>query len=100
MVTISEYAKERWDSCMEFTQKKGDNSLQECFDNLSKWGNPITIFTDWDEMSFQFAEHLPNGVRGICGGIIYHGSRDGFGAGIAPTFSVTLDRAEGYRIHT
>ena len=56
-------------------------------------------------MSFTFREELPQelqdkGIRGVCGGIIYHGPRDGYGSGEGPALSVTLDKTEGYSIHT
>lgn len=34
------------------------------------------------------------------GGLIYHGSHDGYGSGSAPTFSVTLTKTRGWSIHT
>ena len=34
------------------------------------------------------------------GGLIYHGSNDGYGSGSAPTFSVTLNTKSGWEIHT
>jgi hypothetical protein len=34
------------------------------------------------------------------GGLIYHGPHDGYGSGGSPTFSVTVDKAEGWRVHT
>ena len=78
-------------------------SLESCVLTLMEW-NPwdatIRIGCDFDELSFSFREILPDGREGICGGIIFHGERDGFGSGNGPTFSVTLDKTEGYQIHT
>jgi hypothetical protein len=34
------------------------------------------------------------------GGLIFHGSHDGFGSGAAPTFSVTLTKTSGWSVHT
>lgn len=37
---------------------------------------------------------------GLSGGLLYHGSHDGFGSGDFPTLAVTLTPADGWRIHT
>jgi len=96
----SDAARERYVHCRKATMARGDNSLYECMRSLKRWRQPIRIGCDFDPYSFSFAEILADGRCGVCGGIIYHGARDGFGGGTAPTFSVTLDQAEGYRIHT
>ncbi len=36
----------------------------------------------------------------FAGGLIYHGSHDGFGSGSAPTLSVTLEPTDGWAVHT
>ncbi len=85
------------------TRHLGEHSLESCILRLLGW-NPwdatIRIGTDFDEKSFTFRETYADGRSGICGGIIYHGQRDRFGSGNGPTFSVTLDKTEGYQIHT
>lgn len=101
----SDNARERFDSCKAFTEKRGDKSLQRCIDNLKRWKNPIFIGLDFDKMSFSFREELPadlqaKGYTSVVGGILYHGPRDGYGSGNGPTFAVCIDGAEGYRIHT
>lgn len=49
---------------------------------------------NWD----QFLRHYRHWFTG---GLIYHGTHDLYGAGIAPTFSVSLGRTEpGWEIHT
>lgn len=101
----NEKAEERFKRCKSLTKKKGDYSLDKRIEELRRWTNPIVIGYDHDEMSFTFREDLPEdlrykGVRPVNGGIIYHGARDGFGSGNGPTFSVTIDKAEGYLIHT
>lgn len=101
----SEKAQERFNKCREFTESLGDKSLSRCIESLKRWKRPIVIGCDWDEMSFSFREELTleekyQGFRGVNGGIIYHGARDGFGSGAGPTFSVTIGKAEGYQIHT
>ena len=42
----------------------------------------------------------PRGQTILSGGLIFHGSHDGFGSGSAPTFAVTLERCDGWSIHT
>lgn len=81
----------------------GEHSLDTCVVQLLAW-NPwdatITIGRDFDKKSFTFRETYADGRSGICGGIIFHGRRDGYGSGDGPTHSVTLEHAEGYYIHT
>ena len=101
----TERTEQRFNSCKAFTEKKGDKSLQNCIESLKRWVRPVVIGCDFDEMSFTFREQMTpeeeqRGLRGVNGGIIYHGQRDGYGSGNGPTFSVTLDQADGYRIHT
>ena len=102
---LSERALERFNRCKSYTESRGDRSLERCLGILRGWANPVTISCDFDEMSFSFQEELPQemkdkGYRGVNGGILYHGERDGFGSGAAPVFAVTIGRAEGYQIHT
>lgn len=98
----SENAFQRFTEMSQKTRHM-EKSLDSCVLNLMKW-NPwdatIRIGCDFDELSFSFREILPDGRAGICGGIIFHGSRDGFGAGDGPTHSVTLEPTDGYAIHT
>lgn len=96
----SDEARKRYLECRRKTAAKGDNSLYEAMKSLKRWQNPIVIGCDFDEISFTFREQTPDGRHAVNGGIIYHGPRDAFGGGGAPTFSVTLDEATGYRIHT
>ena len=101
----SDNAIERFQKCKQLTESMGDDTLMKCIGNLMNWKRNIIIGCDHDEMSFTFREEqtpedIANGYTGINGGIIYHGQRDGFGSGEGPTHSVTIDKAEGYRIHT
>ncbi len=85
------------------TKHLGEHSLDACILNLLSW-NPwdatIHIGRDFDELSFTFRETYADGRKGICGGILYHGPRDGFGSGNGPTYGVTLEPTNGYSIHT
>ena len=99
----SEKAFLRYKEMKEKTQHLKEHSLESCILRLLGW-NPwdatIRIGCDFDELSFSFRETYADGRSGICGGIIFHGSRDGFGSGQGPTNSVTLEKTEGYSIHT
>lgn len=96
----SDKARQRYINCRRKTAAHGDESLLNCMRSLKRWRQPIVVGCDFDEMSFTFREVRDDGYTPTCGGIIYHGPRDAFGGGGAPTFSVTLDEATGYRIHT
>lgn len=102
-IKFTENALKRIKECKAYMVKKGDMSLNRCIRRLSQW-NPkdatITISNDFDRMSFFFRETMPDGRDGVCGGILYHGERDGFGSGGGPVFAVTLEKTEGYSIHT
>ena len=101
-----EFADEKvFDRFVRMSQATAEtnNSLDKCINRLMHWyphDAKCIISCDFDELSFFFSEVLPDGRRGICGGIIYHGKRDGFGSGAAPTFSVCLEPTDGYAIHT
>ncbi len=110
----SQAAFQRFTKMKSATADLGNNSLESCIQRLMSW-NPwnarIIISCDaFDDLSFSFHEDLPvddmtspNPAQtrtGICGGIILHGKRDAYGSGQAPTFSVTLEKTEGYSIHT
>ena len=87
-------------------------SLTQCFEQLGRIVRnthtdcAIWIFPDFAPMSLSFAliaaKSAPYELEDIKfnGGIIYHGSHDGFGSGSAPTFSVCLEPTDGWRIHT
>ena len=66
----------------------------------------VWLFPDFAPYSLEFAiinSHLLTYTRediSLNGGLIFHGSHDGYGSGSAPSFSVCLDDADGWRIHT
>ena len=99
-ITFTPGALERYNKCLAFTEAKGDKTLSSCINRLAQWDGEIRITKDFDEMSFFFRQVYSDGREGICGGIIYHGARDGYGSGQAATFSVCLTPTEGYQIHT
>jgi hypothetical protein len=62
------------------------------------------LYPDFAPFSFGFTTErmLPDGSWGapVSGGLIYHGPHDGHGSGAHPTFAVTLEPCDGWRIHT
>ena len=80
-----------------------ERSLDWAIGNLMCWhpyDATAIISRDFHEQSFFFQEVDKSGKRGICGGIIFHGSHDNGGDGSAPTFSVNMSPTDGYAIHT
>lgn len=93
------------------TRGLGDHSLDRCMSRLLYWGpedSTINVYQDTcDKLSFYFVQKWddwrtnPDHEKMIMnGGIILHGARDGFGSGDGPTFSVSMDKSEGYQVHT
>lgn len=81
------------------------NSFTKCLERLSgmataRPGAKVRLWRDFAPLSFLWSWYLPDGSLGLHGGLIYHGSHDGFGSGGAPTFSVSLDRTAGWQLHT
>ena len=63
-----------------------------------------TLFKDFSPFSFEFIIEVKDEKgdykQWFNGGLIFHGSIDGYGSGSAPTFAVTLDPTDGWAIHT
>ena len=57
-------------------------------------GENAQLFSDSAPLSFTWR------AGGLFGGLLFHGSHDGFGAGGAPTFAVSLCPSYGWQIHT
>lgn len=62
------------------------------------------LFKDFAPMSFAFVMERKDADGSyqtwFNGGLIFHGSLDGYGSGSAPTFSVTLTPTDGWSVHT
>lgn len=61
------------------------------------------LYKDFAPYSFYFIMHrkTDNGLRQwFNGGMIFHGQHDGYGSGQAPAYSVTLEKTNGWSIHT
>ena len=85
-----------------------EHDLEESFietfsrlENYSDKGYTVTLYSDFAPLSMEFSITENNKLI-LYGGLIFHGSHDGFGNGGAPTFSVSLstDKEVGWSIHT
>ena len=70
-----------------------------------KAGSVCELYLDFAPLSFGFHVRCVRRdgsiqERGLVGGLIFHGSHDGFGSGSFPTLSVTLTPHDGWTIHT
>jgi hypothetical protein len=93
------------DEAMEFAKKIGlEDSLLSCLNRLNNHCSittEVNLGVDFAPYSFAFAVLDKETKRLLLnGGIIYHGSHDGYGNGSAPTFSVSFSNEEGWQIHT
>lgn len=52
------------------------------------------LYSDFAPLSFGWC------AGNLVGGLIFHGSHDGFGDGGFPSLSVSLDNTEGWQLHT
>lgn len=98
----------------EFASRAG--KLDNLEDRLAYLGNyacndgrqtRCDLYRDYDAGSFFFRMHLKQAAQDdscykewFVGGLIFHGSHDGFGSGAAPTFSVCLTPEDGWSVHT
>ena len=79
-------------------------NFKETFSRLkthSDKGYTVNLYSDFAPLSLYF-EITMNEKFILNGGFIFHGPHDGFGSGIAPTFSVCIDpdNKPGWSIHT
>lgn len=63
-------------------------------------GGKIRLWTDFAPLSFAWSAMTAEGKSWMNGGLIFHGGHDGYGSGAAPTYAVSLDKADGWRLHT
>jgi hypothetical protein len=71
------------------------------FEAYTDKGYTVNLYSDFAPLSLYFEITL-NEKFILNGGFIFHGPHDGFGSGIAPTFSVCIDpdNKPGWSIHT
>ena len=80
--------------------------FEEQLDYLVNYGQQETqcvLMQDFAPQSLRFV--MQQKVDGewhywFNGGLIFHGSHDGFGSGSAPTFSCCLNPTDGWEVHT
>lgn len=83
-----------------------EEQLQQKLDYLANYGAQETkcvLFQDFAPQSLFFnMQKKKDGewVHWFSGGLIFHGSHDGFGSGAAPTLSVCLNPTDGWQVHT
>ena len=89
--------------CITFARQIKDPSIIHCLKRLKRVdanvGSETTIYPDWAPHSLYFVRKYKDGSK-TDGGIIYHGSHDGYGSGAAPTFSVSITGSQGWSTHT
>lgn len=82
------------------------DQLQEQLDYLGNYAVQETrceLYPDFapHSLSFQMFEKGSGEWKfWFNGGLIFHGSHDGFGSGAAPTLSVCLESTDGWSVHT
>ena len=103
---IIDHSEGRYAKIVRFasTHPKG-NSFTQCMRRLEDVAKAYpeakcVIYNDHAPMSLYFNISDARNERIMNGGIIYHGSHDGFGSGSAPTFSVAIDETNGWGLHT
>ena len=88
---------------MEFARRNGmEKQLDDTLERLVKHthsGGKVYLYPDFAPHSLYF-EVIRNGQLSLNGGVIFHGPHDGYGSGSAPTFSVSVERSNGWQIHT
>ena len=94
------------DEELAYAEEIGDTTLKRCIEHMKNVdqnsGSTTKIMTDRAPRSFYFERfYSDENFRGN-GGIIFHGPHDGGGAGVAPTFSVsmTTNLKPHWEIHT
>ncbi len=108
--TMIDLTNGKLNEALKFAKKIGNNSLQECLDQLKKieaahekteFEVDTHVYNDFAPYSFGFTRYYTkNSEFAGNGGIIYHGPHDDFGSGSSPTFSVCLSPTDGWSIHT
>ncbi len=103
-LTITPQAQNRLEECERFLDGIREHtlrrslrlSLERGLERIAQLGrdDEAQLHTDFAPLSFCFF------AGGYHGGLIFHGPDDNYGAGGAPTFSVTLTKTHGWAIHT
>lgn len=87
----------RYREAMEYAEKTGDKSLQECLDRFKEWEEnnnwEVTFYYDSSPLSFYFEMKNQEGNLVFNGGLLYHGNPD-------ESFAVQMEPSIGWKIHT
>jgi len=106
------YTDGKLDEALKFAREHNDSSLQKCLNRLgSRETDLLVISNDFAPYSFLFGcydidkegDRIIKDVKcrlTLNGGIIFHGKHDGGGNGSSPTYSVCIESANGWKIHT
>lgn len=95
---------------VEKLERRDDNNT------LKKWLDYLANYADHEKQGVTRCELRPDRPYGFGfamfkkvdqewkywfnGGLLFHGSHDGFGSGAGPTFAVTVNPTDGWSIHT
>ncbi|MDR0430351.1 MAG: DUF4120 domain-containing protein [Tannerellaceae bacterium] len=89
--------EERYREAMEYAEKTGDKSLQDCLERLKRWeinmNGVMHLRKDFAPLSFYFEMLDSSGNRIMNGGLLYHGNPD-------QSYAVQLTQSIGWQIHT
>ena len=89
--------EDRYREAMEYAEKTGDKTLQDCLERLERWEangkGIIHLRKDFAPLSFYFEMLDSSGNRIMNGGLLYHGNPD-------QSFAVQLVPSKGWDIHT
>jgi hypothetical protein len=102
---ITDLSNGRLDEIKAFATTHGlTESFEKTFARLerhSQNGFDVNLYSDFAPLSLYF-EITRDEQFVLNGGVIFHGSHDGYGNGGTPTFSVSLEaeRKAGWSIHT
>ncbi len=102
---ICDQTNGRLQEAFEFAAKiKMMDSLENGLISLCRHAKPgfaVMLYPDFAPYSFEFAVVEQSTSRCFLnGGLIFHGSHDGYSNGGSPTFSVSLTSESGWQIHT
>ncbi len=69
-------------------------------DSFSPYSFDFALFRLNFDKTKEHPDHEPQYDYWFNGGLIFHGSHDGYGSGAAPTFAVCLTATDGWSLHS
>jgi hypothetical protein len=82
-----------WFNAVPAEKATTDKNLKSDFDVKRQMAPDADHCYFWEKTYFRYYFNFH-------GGLLFHGEVDGYGSGSAPTYAVTLDRCDGWSIHT